>query len=115
VGVRRTTDFFEVPKWTDVFFTYHGFLTITSLSRIISRDFNSLGLRTNSQIHGSKKSNTPRYAKEIDSALSHFDRIRHLHDVIRRARGFIRFAYNLVRTSKLYYQIKRTTTIFIQN
>jgi hypothetical protein len=37
VGVRRTTDFFDVPKWTDGFFTY-GFLTITSLSRIISRD-----------------------------------------------------------------------------
>jgi hypothetical protein len=32
-------DFFDVPKWTNGFFTYYGFLTITSSNRIISRDF----------------------------------------------------------------------------
>jgi hypothetical protein len=38
VGVQRTANFFHVRKWTGGFFTYHDFLTITSLSRIISRE-----------------------------------------------------------------------------
>jgi hypothetical protein len=31
--------FFDVPKKTSGFLTYHGFLTIASSSRIISRDY----------------------------------------------------------------------------
>jgi hypothetical protein len=31
-------DFFDVPKKTADFLTYHGFLTIATSSRIISRD-----------------------------------------------------------------------------
>jgi hypothetical protein len=35
----RIDDFLDVRNLTKRFFTYHGFLTITTSSRIISRDY----------------------------------------------------------------------------
>jgi hypothetical protein len=37
-GIGAVDDFFDVPNLLTGFFTYHGFLTITSSSHIISLD-----------------------------------------------------------------------------
>jgi hypothetical protein len=47
LGFLRTNDgsgLFDVQKWTGGFFTYHGSVTISSSSRIISRDAVSIWL-----------------------------------------------------------------------